>query len=89
MIQNVPTSFFAIFCAFVIVTFLWGVRKAKAKTRKTKTLVFFLGEIIKLQLPLPLGGKMNKINALTLKNNNLASLFQTFRHIKPLKRYAR
>ena len=89
MTQNVPTSFFAIFCAFVIVTFLWGVRKAKAKTRKTKTLVFFLGKSSNFSFLLPLVGKMNKINALTLKNNNLASLFQTFRHIKPLKRYAR
>ena len=39
----------------------------KTKTRKTKTLFFFLGEIIKFQLPLPLSGKMNKVNALTLK----------------------
>ena len=42
----------------------------KTKTRKTKTL-FFLGEIIKFQLSLPLSGKMNEINALTLTNDNL------------------
>ena len=42
----------------------------RPKTQKTKTL-FFLGEIIKFQLSLPLSGKMNEINALTLTNDNL------------------
>ena len=36
--------------------------------RKTKTLFFFPGEIIKFQLSLPLSGKMNEMNALTPTN---------------------
>ena len=48
----------------------WKTKTRKTKTRKTKTL-FLLGEIIKFQLSLPLSGKMNEINALTLTNGNL------------------
>ena len=56
----------------------------RPKTRKTKTwklrpgklrpcffVVFFSRGIIKSQLSLPLSGKMNEMNALTLTNNNL------------------